>query len=138
MFVGVPVYRGAGTVCEALLSIRDQTLLDYRVLISVDGGDLESAEACERFLEDPRFEMIVHNERLGWRGNFNWLVRQADLPFFMFWQQDDLAAGNYLERLHREMFDHPDTAAAYADIHWLGRRSTARRPLRSRARLRSA
>jgi glycosyltransferase involved in cell wall biosynthesis len=117
------VYDGADTVAETLRSLSTQTYRDFRVLISVDAGDEDSAAVCKPFAEDPRFSIAVHDERLGWHGNFNWLVRRADLPFYCFWQQDDLAEPDFLERLRAEMMRHPDTAIAYADIQWFGARS---------------
>lgn len=121
--VGVPVYRGADVVAETLQSIRDQTYPHYRVVISVDADDRASAAACEAFLDDPRFEMVVHESHLGWHGNFNWLASHADLPFYCYWQQDDLAEPNFLESLRAEMLTHPDTAIAHADIQWFGART---------------
>jgi hypothetical protein len=92
-------------------------------MISVDGGDTESATMCRPFTDHPRFEMVVHDRQLGWAGNYNWLVRRSDLPFFCFWQQDDLADPDYLERLRVEMLTHGDTSVAFADLQWFGSRS---------------
>lgn len=110
-------------MADTLRSIQSQNHQGFRVLISVDGEDAESAAVCGPFLDDPRFEMVVHDRRLGWEGNYNWLVRRADLPFFCFWQQDDLADPDFLERLRAEMLTHRDTSVAFADLQWFGSRS---------------
>jgi len=123
LFIGVPVFRGVGVVEETLRSIQQQTYGDFRVVISVDNADRESAAACEPFTQDPRFELVIHDTHLGWHGNFNWLVEHADLPYFSYWQQDDLADEDYLERLRAELAAHPDAAIAFADIQWFGART---------------
>ena len=79
--VGVPVYKGADHIAKALDCLQRQTFRDFEVIISVDGGDAETAAACRPFLADPRFRMVVHPERLDWFGNFNWLLQQ-DLRSF--------------------------------------------------------
>jgi glycosyltransferase involved in cell wall biosynthesis len=121
IFVAVPAYHGADVLGETLRSIRDQTYPHFHALISLDGPDAETEAVARPFLADPRFELIVQPERLGWTAHFNWLVRRCDRPFFNYWQQDDLAATNYLTEL-RTCFDRDPTAAvAYADVQWFGR-----------------
>ena len=61
---------------------QQQTFGDFETIISVDGGDLETAAVCRPFLSDPRFRMVVHSERLDWFGNFNWLLQQPLNEFF--------------------------------------------------------
>ena len=122
VYLAVPVYRGVELVAETLRSVRDQTFGDYRVAISVDADDRASAAVCEPFLADPRVRMTVQDRRLGWPGNLNWLARRCDCPYFCYWQQDDLAATNYLERLHEELVRFPAAALVFADVQWFGHR----------------
>ena len=123
LFVGVPVYNGVATVVETLECIQRQTYRNIRVVISIDGNDTASALACEPYTSDPRFEIVVHTERRGWHGNLNWLIAHADLPYFSFWQQDDLADDTFLEHLRAELERHPEAVVAYADIQWFGTRT---------------
>lgn len=122
IFVAVPVFHGEELIAETLRSIRDQTYVNYRVLISVDNNDAASAAACRPFLSDPRVKLVVQQRHLGWAGNLNWLIERCDCPFFVYWQQDDLTATNYLEVLRAELMAHPAAAIAYADIQWFGAR----------------
>jgi hypothetical protein len=87
--VGVPVFRGQDLVAEALRSIQSQTDANFRVIVSVDNGDEVSAAVCRTFEDDPRFRIVVQQERLGWAGNINWLVGQTDTEFFQYLAQDD-------------------------------------------------
>lgn len=122
IFVGVPVYRGWDLVDETLRSIRDQQFRDFRVLISVDGGDERSAEVCAKYLEDSRFELVLQRERLGWARNLNWLMDQSRGEFFCYWQQDDICATSYFQVLYDHAIEHPEAACVYADVQWFGSR----------------
>ncbi len=121
ILVAVPVYRGRDVIGETLRSIRDQTYPHYQVLISLDGEDAESLANCEAFAAaDSRLTLIVQPERLGWLRHFNWLLEACRLPYFCYWQQDDLAASNYLETLRTELLCDAEVAIAYSDVQWLG------------------
>ena len=122
VFIAVPVYRGDEFVAETLRSIQRQEHENFRVCISVDGGDHRSASVCEPFLTDPRFEMHVQSQRRGWAGNLNWLIERCDGDFFCFWQQDDLAATSYLQRLVGHARHYPETACVFSDVQWFGSR----------------
>ena len=64
--VGVSIFRGWQHLEEALRSLQAQTFTNFKAVISVDGADLRSAELCRPFLADPRLQMVVHQQRLGW------------------------------------------------------------------------
>lgn len=123
IFIAVPVYRGVGLVEETLRSILAQDFEDYRVLISVDGGDDESASACAAFTSDPRFRVTVQPEQLGWAGNLNWLMTQSDAEYFCYWQQDDVCDASYLRTLQTHASSHPEAACTYCDVQWFGGRA---------------
>ena len=122
VFVAVPVWRGETLVEETLRSLQAQTWAAWRAVISVDGGDAASAERCRPFLGDPRITMVVQPERLGWAVNLNWLMARSDGDFFVYWQQDDLCATNYLDTLVKYAGAHPEAACAFADVQWFGAR----------------
>ena len=118
--VGVPVYRGGELLVATLQSLVDQTYKNFSVLVSVDGGDQESAEICRPFLSDPRFRLVVQEKRLGWAGNLNWLVSQSDAAFFCYYQQDDLTAPTYFEVLIAEAARNPGAAIVFSDLRFFG------------------
>lgn len=120
IFVGMPAFNGAGFIQESLRSIAAQTCKDYRVMISVDGNDEATAAKCEPFLSDPRFALQMQQTRLGWDGNFNWLLSQAESDFFCYWQQDDLTTPDYLEKLLCASQQYPAAVCYYSDIQWFG------------------
>ncbi len=123
VFIATPVYKGDAFVAETLEAIRRQELQDFRVLMSVDGADEASARACAPYTKDPRFELVLQPERLGWAGNLNWLMARAEGAFFTYWQHDDLATPTYLKRLHQAAMRNPGAAATFCDVQWFGART---------------
>ncbi len=122
VFIAMPVFRGTEFVEETLRSILAQTYSDWHLVMSVDGADDPTVEICRKYEEDPRIDVVVQETRLGWPGNFNWLVENCDREFFCYWQQDDLTSTGYLESLRRELLARPDAAIAYTDVQWFGAR----------------
>ncbi len=118
IFIGMPAFNGADFIQQSLRSIAAQTCKDYRVLISVDGNDQATAAKCLPFLSDPRFALKMQQARMGWDGNFNWLLSQADSDFFCYWQQDDLTTPDYLEKLLCASQQYPAAVCYYSDIQW--------------------
>jgi glycosyltransferase involved in cell wall biosynthesis len=120
--IGIPVFRGETLVADALRSVEAQTFRDFKVIISVDGGDKRSAAACRPFERDPRFRVVVQNEQLGWAGNINWLTHQADTEFFVYLAQDDKVDPVAYETLLAHADRHPEALVVYPDIQWFGAR----------------
>jgi len=124
ILIAVPVFEGWDHVGETLASIRGQSFTNMRVLISVEGGDERSYEVCRRYADDPRFELVQQPHRLGWPGNFNWLLSQLREDFLCYWQQDDLCDPAYLETLVDHAIRHPEAAVVYSDIRHFGAKTS--------------
>jgi glycosyltransferase involved in cell wall biosynthesis len=121
--VGLPVYKGADFIGKCLDCLQRQTFGDFEAIISVDGGDAETAAACRPFLVDPRFRMVVHPERLDWAGNFNWLLQQDLKEFFCYRQHDDTTAPQFFEVLLQAADKDLNAAAIYCDCQYSGGRN---------------
>jgi glycosyltransferase involved in cell wall biosynthesis len=121
--VGLPVYKAADLIAKCLDCLQRQTFGDFEAIISVDGGDAETAAACRPFLVDPRFRMVVHPERLDWVGNFNWLLQQELRDFFCYRQHDDTTAPEFFEVLLQAADRESNAAAVYCDCHYAGGRT---------------
>jgi glycosyl transferase family 2 len=124
ILIAVPVFEGWDHVAETLESIRAQSFTNMRVLISVEGGDERSYEVCRRHAGDPRFELVQQPRRLGWPGNFNWLLSQLREDFLCYWQQDDLCDPAYLETLLAHAMRHSEAAVVYSDIQHFGSKTS--------------
>jgi glycosyl transferase family 2 len=121
--VGLPVYRAAPHMTRALTCLQEQTFADFDAIISVDGNDQETADACRPFLSDPRFRMIVHPKRLDWFGNLNWLLQQDMNEFFCYRQHDDTTSPEFFEKLLKVADATLNVAAVYCDCQWTGGRN---------------
>lgn len=119
--IGVPVYRGEAFLAETLHCIARQTFREIDVLVSIDGPDAACEAIVEPFLADARFRVIVQPARLGWVGNFNWLLAHADHEFWLYQQQDDLIDARYVEVLVDHARGHPEAALVYTDMDPFGR-----------------
>jgi hypothetical protein len=119
--VCVPVWNGAAFVRETLDSVRAQTLADFRVLVSIDRSDDDSAAVCREFEKDPRFTVTTQPQRLGWIENTNSLLRHVATPFGCILPHDDLLASEYLSRLVTRLEDQDSAVLAYSDLQNFGR-----------------
>jgi GT2 family glycosyltransferase len=120
--VCVPVFNAATFLAETLDSIAAQSFTDIKVLISLDRSDDDddSESVCRRYLHDPRFELIVQRERLGWVGNVNALIERVDTPYFCITPHDDLLAPQYLAEVYSLAASDPAIACAYSDVEGFG------------------
>lgn len=119
--IGVPVYRGERFLEETLHTIQRQIYTAFDVIISVDSPDPVCEAICAKFLDDPRFKLVVQPQRLGWVGQINWLIGQVTNTFWYYHQQDDLTDPRYLQILVGHAQRHPTAALVYCDIEPMGR-----------------
>jgi len=124
ILIGMPAFRGVEHIRQSLQSISDQNHRDFRVLISVDNQDTDTARACAPFLTDPRFSQVVQTRHLGWAANINWLMSQPDYDFFCYWQHDDYTSPDYISALLESSVRHPSAACYFSAIQWVGEHST--------------
>jgi hypothetical protein len=122
ILIAMPLFAGWDHVGETLESIRRQSYENYRLLISVDGGDRRSYDECLKFAVDSRVELVLHEERLGWAGNMNWLGGQLREDYFCYWQHDDYCLPEYLKVLVDHAQRHPQAASVYCDMQRVGTR----------------
>ncbi|MGH6924093.1 MAG: glycosyltransferase family 2 protein [Propylenella sp.] len=119
--LGVPVYRGQDRLPALLECLRTQSYRDIEVLISVDGGDQPSADACEPFLrQDSRFRMHVQPTRLGWAGNTDWTMRNRRGDFYVYQQHDDLLSPTYIAELVAAAARWPNAVICFSKVQFTG------------------
>ena len=124
VMLGVPVYHGQDTLPVLLECLRTQSYRNIDVLISVDGGDQASAEACQPFLrQDSRFRMHVQSSRLGWAGNTDWTMRQRRGDFYIYQQHDDVLSPTYIADLVEASARWPNAAICFSKLQFTGRRA---------------
>ena len=118
--LGVPVYRGQDTLPVLLECLRTQSYKEIDVLVSVDGGDKRSAEACKPFLHNSRFRMHVQPSRMGWAGNTDWTMRQRRGDFYIYQQHDDLLSPTYIADLVEASVRWPNAVICFSKVQFTG------------------
>ena len=87
--VCIPAYEAAAFIDRTLRCARAQTHTELRIVVSVDVSADATAEICHAHAgEDERVEVFVQRERLGWAGNVNFLLAEANAPFAFLYFPD--------------------------------------------------
>ena len=113
----LPAYNAAAFIDETLQSLAAQTYPNFRVLISVDASDDDTAERCERFARgDARFAVVRQAQRRGWVGNGQDLLRRAESELCFFISHDDVVEPEFVECLVTALSAQPTAVLAYCDV----------------------
>jgi glycosyltransferase involved in cell wall biosynthesis len=123
--IGIPVWRGQGFVAETLRSVVAQRDVRLKIVVSIDGHDEKSAQACRPFAADPRVRIVVQQSRLGWVGNTAAALAAAseDADFACVQPHDDLIDPDYIATLLHAAQAHPQAAVVYSDLDAFGQRA---------------
>jgi glycosyltransferase involved in cell wall biosynthesis len=124
----VPAWNAASFVEETLAALAAQTHPRLRILVADDASTDGTAAICERFAAgDARFRVIRRPVRLGWVGNVNALLAEAEGDHLLIAAHDDHPLPRYVERLAGALDRHPRAVLAFSDVeavHVDGRRET--------------
>jgi len=115
----VPAFESAGIIQETLDSLSEQTYPYFEVLISVDVCDDGTYETClAHSKRDSRFRVIrQQDERLGYSGNCNFLMDEADGDYVMLAFHDDLLKPAFVEKLCPVLDERPEVILAFPDTY---------------------
>jgi len=98
--VCVPTYNGVAYLKECLLSIQQQTLADFEIIIVDDESSDGSFELALDFAQrDPRIRVYRNTKRLGLVGNWGRCLELARADWIKFAFQDDILLPACLEKL---------------------------------------
>jgi GT2 family glycosyltransferase len=122
--VGVPAWRGAAFVAEALESVLNQRGVRVKLFVSIDGADTDTERACLPFASDPRVQIVVQPRRLGWVKNTAAVLAAASeqAEFVCVQPHDDWVETDYLATLFDAARDHPEAAVVFSDVAAFGTR----------------
>mgnify|MGYP006278408305 FL=1 len=108
--VFMPCYNAQRTLEETLVSLAEQTLGDFEVVIVDDGSTDRTPEILADWAErDPRFRVFTQPHR-GIVAASNAAVDRCRTPFLARLDADDLAAPTRLEKQLAFLQEHPDVA----------------------------
>lgn len=98
--IGLPVYNGAQYLVAAIESILVQTFGDFELIISDNASTDGTAVICQRFAaQDARILYVRQPLNCGASANFDFVLKAAKAPLFMWFAADDLCEPNFLALL---------------------------------------
>lgn len=127
----VPVYNGAKHLPETLASIESQTFKDCTVLFSDDGSTDGSIELIESHIRKSQFpSKLLHHDRDGLVGNWNFCVQNADGEYIKFLFQDDVLEPECIDAMVTLARRHPEVGLVFS-VRGVIRSDAGHRRLRS-------
>jgi len=119
--IGIPTWQAEEFIARTLQCARRQTHANVRIMVSVDQCEDATEEICKAHArEDPRVEIFVQKERLGWADNVNFLLDKMSTEFYFLYFHDDLIESTYTEHLLRALRRRPDAASVHCDMGHFG------------------
>lgn len=111
--IGLAVYNGADDIEEALAGILQQTYTNFTLIVSDNASTDGTWPILERYAaKEPRIRLHRQPANIGLKGNFRFVLDQAESPYFMWHADDDRLAPNYLEKLLEVFEAEPHCALA--------------------------
>ena len=110
----IPAYDAQPFLARVLDHALAQTVSDFEIVISNDGGSV--IPDLDTYRAHPKITVQDQPRRLGWVKNTNAALEMASGRYFMVLPHDDLILPTYLEDCLALLASEPDTFAAYSDI----------------------
>jgi len=91
-FVSVllPIYNGEKYITNAITTVINQIDQDYELIVSIDASSDSSERIARKFEEsNERIRVYTHVNRLGMRGNYDFLIGKANGSWLTILGQDD-------------------------------------------------
>lgn len=119
VFIGIPTLNRPLLVRETLLSVLQQTYGRYRVVVSDNCSETNTAQSVRAFVEglnDPRFSFYQQPYNAGEYGQGRFFFNEArDYEYFMILHDDDVLKPQYLEKGLRQLDTHSRLACFVAN-----------------------
>lgn len=109
----VPAYNHGKFIKEALESIRNQTFLDYEVIVSDDHSTDDTEDVVRRF-EDPRIKLHVFERNVGATRNHEYCWKQCTGQYVALLNSDDVWLPDHLEKSVAYLDATPSCAAVFS------------------------
>jgi len=113
--IGLPVYNGEKYVAESLEALLGQSFPDFELIISDNASTDSTGDICRRYEErDSRVRYFRQPKNIGLAPNHNFVAEQARGELFKWASNDDLYAGDLLERCIDALDKYPDVVLAHS------------------------
>jgi glycosyltransferase involved in cell wall biosynthesis len=118
----IPVYNGAKTLLNTLLSIEKQTWRDFEVIIVDDASTDNTQKVFEKFSNDNKLNNFYYYTRREKNygapvaRNYGWKKSKGEFLFFC--DADAVLRVNALEKMLQALNSHPEGSYAYSSFYW--------------------
>nr|WP_255418976.1 glycosyltransferase [Paraglaciecola sp. MB-3u-78] len=108
----MPVYNNEKTLAKAIESIRNDSEVDYKIILSDDGSTDGSWDLCAKYAAiDERVEAIKQPTNL-YYNNFRFVLDAANTPYFCWLAGDDYFAKGFLSKAIATLEEQVEAVAA--------------------------
>ena len=117
----IPVYNGAKTLEETLLSIEKQSYTNYEVIIVNDGSNDATVNVFESFVQKQDLKnnyYFLNQTNQGAPAARNRGAKKAQGNFLFFCDADATLKPSALEKMRSHLLEHPEASYAYASFYW--------------------
>ena len=120
----LPVYNGANFIRQAIDSVLAQTYTNWTFLIVDNCSTDNTAEICQPYLADPRFNYVLNETNLGVHGNFHKALGLCRTRYFAYLSHDDIyVRPDAFEEARRLLEADTSLAMVNAPVRWLDQNS---------------
>jgi Glycosyltransferases involved in cell wall biogenesis len=96
-----PAYKAARYIGQAIESVQAQTLTDWEMIIVDDASPDETTQVVQRYLDDPRIQLLQNEQNMGAGYTRNRALDAAQGEWIAVLDADDWIAPERLEKLVR-------------------------------------
>ena len=115
----IPVYNGELTIEDTVISVLNQTFLDFELIVINDGSSDSTLEILEKF-KDPRLKVFSYPNS-GLSASRNRGIEHARGEFISFIDADDLWTSDKLEAQLNSLRENPEAAVSYSWTDFIDR-----------------
>lgn len=115
--IGLPVYNGERFIERAIMSMVDQTLTDWELIITDNGSQDRTEEIARSFAAaDPRISYTRNVTNLGASKNFEIAFEKSSGKYFAWLAYDDWFHDRYLEECVKVLDGDQSAAMCFAEM----------------------
>lgn len=117
--VAICTFNGAAYIEQQIKSIIDQTRQVDEIVIGDDGSTDDTLKIAEKILlkSDIQYKIIQNNENLGYRKNFEKVIKYTSGDIIFLCDQDDIWIKNKVEIMLRHFENNPRCMLVFSDAY---------------------
>ncbi|WP_368655329.1 glycosyltransferase family 2 protein [Castellaniella ginsengisoli] len=120
LVICLPIYNEGPYIEDTLLSVKNQTCRDFRVLIADNASSDDTESICRRVIAgDDRFHYVRHDSNIGAAANFKYCFEHTESEFFMWLGGHDQISPNFLQEALARMRADSTISLVYGRTRWI-------------------